>query len=188
MSTDYNNTTSGRFALLARLNEILFHTQDLSNLWKIKQKNTLYTTLKRYAQKGLLFRVYKGLYSIKPFNEINFFLLGIKALHQFSYVSTETVLAQTGIIQQDIRYVTLLSSVSKKFSIQKYNYRSRKLADKFLFNNTGIKDTDGVPTASIERAIADILYFNPRFYFDAKKDIDWKKVKEIQKEIGYPLK
>jgi predicted transcriptional regulator of viral defense system len=121
MSTDYNNTTSGRFALLARLDEPLFHTQDLANLWKIKEKNTLYTTLKRYTQNGFLFRIYKGLYSIRPIDKIDPNLLGIEALHQFAYVSTETVLAQAGIIQQNLNYITLVSSVSKKFSIQKFN-------------------------------------------------------------------
>jgi predicted transcriptional regulator of viral defense system len=188
MSTEYSNATSNRFALLARLNETIFHTQDLATLWKIKEKNTLYTTLKRYTRKGLLFRIYKGFYSIKPFDKVDPNLLGIEALHQFAYVSTETVLAQAGIIQQNLNYITLVSSVSKKFSIQKINYRSRKMSDKFLFNDIGINNTAGFLIADVERAVADILYFNPHFYFDSKKNINWKKVKEIRKEIGYLIK
>jgi hypothetical protein len=39
--------------------------------------------------------------------------------------------------------------------------------------------------ANIERAVADLLYFNSNYYFDNKKRIDWKKVKKIQKEVGY---
>jgi len=42
-----------------------------------------------------------------------------------------------------------------------------------------------INTASLERAVADILYFNPTYYFDAHNIIDWTKVKNIQKEIGY---
>ena len=187
MSTVKRNTFSDRFSVLARLNEVVFHIDDMANLWKIKDRNTLHTTLKRYTQKGLLFRIYRGFYSIKPPNQIDSLFLGTKALHQYSYVSTETVLAKAGIIMQNASYMTLISPVSKKFSINNYSYRSRKLSDRFLFNNTGINIINNVLTASTERATADILYFNPKFYFDAPKLINWKIVRKIQKEIGYPL-
>jgi len=36
MSTEKKNIVQQRFALLARLGEVLFHTQDLANLWEIK--------------------------------------------------------------------------------------------------------------------------------------------------------
>jgi hypothetical protein len=88
---------------------------------------------------------------------------------------------------QKTSYITLISPVSKKFSINNYSYRSRKLSDRFLFNNTGINEINNVLTADTERAAADILYFNPKFYFDAPKLINWKRVRKIQKEVGYPL-
>ncbi len=44
---------------------------------------------------------------------------------------------------------------------------------------------DGVNYATVERAVADLLYFNPKYYFDGNSRIDWKKVKEIQGIIGY---
>lgn len=177
------NITQNRFAKVARLGEQVFHTSDLANLWGISNKNTLYTTLKRYTKSGLIFRVYKGLYSIKPIGEIDPYLLGIKALHKFAYISVETALSNAGIILQDIKYVMIVSSRSKKFSIGGVNYRSRQLNDKFLFNKNEIEIKNGVNTASIERAVADMLYFNPNFYFDNPKQIDWNKVKKIQKEI-----
>ena len=190
MSTDKNNAKnikSNRFAQIAKLGITIFHTKDLANLWQIKNKNTLYTTLKRYTKQGLLFRIYKGFYSIKPINELDPLLLGIKALRGFSYISAETVLADTGIIFQSSNKITLISSKSKKFSIEDNNYYSRKLSDKFLFNSVGIKDNNGVKIATVERATADLLYFNPKAYFDNSKKINWRKVKKIQKEISYPL-
>jgi hypothetical protein len=36
-----------------------------------------------------------------------------------------------------------------------------------------------------ERAVADLLYYNPKAYFDAP--LNWKKIQRIQKKIGYPL-
>lgn len=82
--------------------------------------------------------------------------------------------------------ITLISSVSKNFSIGDNFYICRKLNNKFLFNPIGIELKDGFYQASIERAIADLLYFNPHYFFDGEKMINWKKVKKIQREIGYP--
>jgi len=185
MSTEKTNITQDRFAKLARLGEQVFHAKDLANLWNIGNKNTLYTTLKRYAQAGLLFRVYKGLYSIKPKDKLDPYLLGLKALHKFAYISTETVLSNAGIILQKIQYITIISSESRKFSIGNVNYSSRQLSDRFLFQKNGVKTESGINIASVERAVADILYFQPNFYFDNPKDIDWSKVERIQKEMGY---
>ena len=176
-----------RFAQIARIGEVVFHAKDLASLWQIKDPNTLYTTVKRYVKKGSLFRIYKGFYSIKPIEQINPLLLGAKALHQFTYVSTETVLFNAGIIQQSISAITLVSSKSKKFSIGDNQYISRKLSEKYLFNPVGVFKEDGIKTASIERAVADLLYFNSKVHFDADKLINWKKVKKLQREIGYPL-
>lgn len=187
MSTGYYNNVSERFAQLARMGEKVFHTRDLANLWQIKNNNTLYTTLKRYTERGLLFRIYKGLYALVPAAEIDPLLLGIKALHEYSYVSTETILAEAGVIAQKINWITLVSSKSKKFSVGDNDYWSRKLADKFLFNSAGVENKNGVFLAQPERAAADLLYFNPNAYLDGANLLDWKKVRKLQKEIGYPL-
>ena len=176
-----------RFSQLAKLGILIFHTGDLANLWQIKNAHNLHITLKRYVDKGLLVRIYRGMYSLKPVEELDPPLLGIKALHGYCYVSAETVLAEGGIIQQAIEQITLVSSASRKFSIGNYNFYSRKLADKFLYNEAGITEKDGIRKASVERAAADLLYFNPKAHFDAERLIDWRKVRQIQKSVGYPL-
>jgi predicted transcriptional regulator of viral defense system len=185
MSTGKTNTTQARFAKLARLGEQVFHIGDLANLWDIENKNTLYTTLKRYTKDGLLFRVYKGMYSIKPVVKIDSYLLGVKALHKFAYISTETVLSNAGIILQKMQYITIISSESRKFSIGGVEYRSRQLDDKFLFQKKDIGIKNRVNIATVERAVADLLYFQPNFHFDNPKQINWSRVKKLQKEMGY---
>jgi len=187
MSTGRINTTQTRFAKLARLGEQVFHVGDLANLWGIDNNNTLHTTLKRYTKMGLLFRIYRGMYSIKPVNKVDQYLLGVKALHKFAYISTETVLSNAGIILQKIQYITLVSSESKKFVIEGINFRSRQLNDKFLFQKKGMYIKNGVNIATTERAVADLLYFHPNFHFDNPKQIDWDKVKKIQKDMGYNI-
>jgi predicted transcriptional regulator of viral defense system len=177
-----------RFAELARLGEVAFHTDDLANLWRITNKNTLYTTIKRYVEQGLLFRIHKGFYAIKRPTEINPLLLGIKALHSYAYVSTETILREEGIIQQELPTITLISGKAKRFTVAGNEYYSRKLPDAFLYQPIGITAAvGGVRKASKERAVADMLHFNARAYFDSPKHIDWKKVRAIQKEVGYPV-
>lgn len=187
MSTGYNNSVSERFAQLARMGEMVFHARDLANLWRIRNNNTLYTTLKRYVERGLLFRIYKGFFALVPAGEIDPLFLGVKALHEYGYVSTETILAEAGVIAQKINLITLVSAKSRKFSVGDNDYRSRKLADKFLFNSAGIDGKGGVFFAQPERAAADLLYFNPKVWLDGANLLDWKKVRKLQKEIGYPL-
>lgn len=173
--------------MLAALGEVVFHVHDLANLWDISDKNTLHTTLKRYSQQGLIHRIFRGLYAIKQIDRVDPFLLGVRAAGEFSYVSTETVLANEGIILQNIQQVTLVAAKSKKFSIVGSDFKVRQLADMFLFNPVGIVERNGMRIATVERAVADLLYFNPKAYFDASQLIDWKKIQIIQKEIGYPL-
>jgi predicted transcriptional regulator of viral defense system len=176
-----------RFAKLARLGGVLFHVSDLVSLWQIADIHNAHVTLKRYADNGLLTRIHRGLYALKPLNQIDPCMIGIKTLHRFAYVSTETILSEAGIIQQNIPTITLVSSLSRKFSVATHHFISRQLTDRFLYNECGIYEKDGIKKATVERAVADMLYFNARSYFDADRSIDWKKVKEVQMTIGYPL-
>ena len=98
--TEKNNVSQNRFVHLARLGDIIFHASDLANLWDIRNPNTLYTTLKRYVKSGLIFRIRKGMYSLIPLDELDPILLGIKTIHSYAYISTETVLFDEGIINQ----------------------------------------------------------------------------------------
>ena len=185
MSTGKVNVTAKRIALLSAKDEKIFHAADLANLWLIDNKNTLYTLLKRYTKNGLLFRVYKGLYSLLPINELDPLLLGAKALHEFCYLSTETVLFREGYISQKINSLTFISAKSRQFKIGSYQFISRKLATRFLYQPEGIIEYQGVRIATVSRAIADLLYFNPYFHFD--KAVNWRAVKLLQQKIGYPL-
>lgn len=179
-----------RFARLAMRGEVVFHTGDMANLWGIPNKNTLYKTLSRYVAGGFIYRIYKGLYAVKKASDISPLLLGVKAIHAFAYVSCESVLYQKGILSQPPQEITLVSQSSKHFSIAGIRYRSRKMRDEFLFNDAGVEIKDGVRIASLSRAVADMLYFNPRKYFDVGDSslIPMDKVKEIADAVGYTIK
>jgi hypothetical protein len=175
-----------RIAILNHQDQALFHTQDLALLWGISNPNTLYTTIKRYSQKRVLFPIHKGFYATKPPGNIHPWLLGIGALHHYAYVSTETILNIHGVINPYITSITLVGSTSKTFTLLGSNYRCRKLHDKHLYNHVGIVNDTGINQATLERAVADLLYFNPRAYFDNPQLVNWPQVKRIQKTLGYP--
>ncbi len=187
MSTARDNITQRRFADMAKIGLILAHTGDLASLWQISDRNLLHTTLSRYCKAGLLTRIYRGFYSVADIKKIHPWRLGASALHRYAYVSTWSILARDGVIFQQIQYVTFCSSVSRRFELAGQSYLSKRLAPRFLVQTIGINLVNGIFEATLERAVADLLYFNPKFYFDRPQVIDWKKVHEIEHTIGYPL-
>jgi len=187
MSTAKNDNIINRFSILANIGEIIFHIDDLMRIWKIGDKNTLHTTLKRYVQKGHLFRIYRGFYALRPVANIDPLLLSYKAIHNYNYISTETVLSENGILTQVFDSVTLVSEVSRQFAIGDLTVHSRQLADQYLFNPIGVIKKNGYRIATIERAAADLLYFNPNYHFDAGRTLDWKKIISLQEQIGYDI-
>ncbi|MFQ5434335.1 MAG: hypothetical protein ACE5FD_05610 [Anaerolineae bacterium] len=174
-----------RITQLLQQPRTLFHTQDLAILWGIENKNTLHTTISRYVKSGVLNRIHKGFYSTVPLDEIDPIELGISYLHVFSYLSCETVLFEHGIINQPPNYITLVSSKSTKFTIQQNRYLVRQMKAEYLYNPAGITRIARYLVASVERAVADISYFNPHYHFDAPNLVDWDGVALIQKRIDY---
>lgn len=181
----YNLKKPNKLNLLLKESRKVFHINDLALLWQIFNKNTLHTTVKRYVDKGILIRIQKGFYSVTPLENLDSVELGIKFLHTYAYLSAETVLFQQGIISQPSSYITLISNKSKKFRINNYLYLSRQLKPVFLHNGTGLIEENSIKKATSERAVADMLYYNPYYHFDGFKLINWQKVKEMQKAIGY---
>ena len=174
-----------RMDALIKQERKLFHTRDLALIWEIENNNTLYTLIKRYVKKGVLLPIHKGLYSTIPLEKIDPLVLGMSFIHRFAYLSCEYILGQEGVIFQQSPYITLVSSISKKFVVAKHQFLIRKMKDEFLHNPAGLKEENNCQKATLERAIADLLYFNPHCHFDSLEAVDWKKINLIQKEVGF---
>ena len=175
-----------RISELIKLDRKIYHSNDLAVIWDIRNKNTLYTTIKRLVQRGVLIPIYKGLYSTVPISQLDPLQLGKAIIHRYTYLSTELVLVNAGVISQAAYAYTFISDKSRKVTVGSTSFLYRKLKDIFLYNPTGIIDKDGIFTASTERAVADMLYYNPRYHFDISENIDFERVKSIQKAVGYP--
>ena len=163
-------TQISKLNLLLKSGRKLFHTQDLAVLWAMENRNSLYTVIKRMVKRGILLPVIKGLYSTVPLNEINKYQLGTALIHKYCYVSLETVLFNEGIIHQKIYPITFVSSVSQKVEHDGVLYIYRKMKPELFFSPDGIEEKDGYFIASRDRAISDILYFNPKYYFDSLEE------------------
>lgn len=177
------NIKQNRFLSIAKLAIPVFHIDDLSRIWGISNRNTLLTSLKRYVESGLINRLYRGLYSIKPLAELDPLLLGAQAINSYCYLSSETILAKQGIIFQQVDSFTFVGKKTKRFKIGDYKYYCRQLKDEFLYNDIGIDKTGKFNLATPERAVADILYFNPSYYFDNTDAINWAEVDRIQAAV-----
>jgi len=174
-----------RISELIKVDRKIFHTNDLAILWGITRRSTLYQTITRYIDKGILFPIYKGLYSTVPLDSLNPVELGRAIIHRYAYLTTESVLEQAGIISQTTYDYTFATDQSKRIEVGNWSFRFRKLKNEYLYNPAGILEQNVGFVATLERAVADMLYFNPRYHFDIREGIDFEKVQAIQKEIGY---
>lgn len=162
----------------------LYTTHDLALLWKSQNRQNLRNTIHRYIKKGWLFPIRRGLYSKIPLPKLDPFLLGTAYVSGFCYVSTETVLAQSGVIFQQPAAITLVGLRTLDFIVADRRYLCRKLASQYRQNKSGItQHSDEYSIATPERAAADMLYYQPNYYFDKYDAIDGKRLKFIQNEV-----
>jgi len=181
----YRTRNTDKIKVLLQKEQRIFSTSDLALLWEIDNRNTLLKTIQRYIDRGILFRIYKGLYSTLPLEKTDKFELGCAIGGPFSYISGETVLINEGIVMQDIKKITLFGKKAKELKIGSYSYLCRYLSDKYLLNRVGIEDQKGFAIASVERALADLRYINPSFFIDNNLSIDKKNIDKLSEEIGY---
>ena len=170
---------------LLKSKQVLFHTQDIALLWGIKNRQTLRMTISRYVKKGILKSVTRGLYSTISVEDLNKYQLGASLIHRFSYLSCESILEQNGVINQKIYTLTYVSSISQKRELNNRLFVFRQMNPQFLLNLEGISFKDGVYKASLERAVADSQYFKLNVFFDSPDLINWVRVNEIKKMVGY---
>jgi predicted transcriptional regulator of viral defense system len=171
--------------ILLQSDQKLFHTQDLALILGISNRHNLRVTISRYIKKGILKPIYRGLYSTIPFQKIDKYKLGSSFIHRFCYVSLQSIFELHGVINQVVYGVTYVSSVSKTVVFKDTQFIYKQMKQEFLLNPEGIILENGIYKASLERAVADMNYFNPKFYFDSPDLINWDRVAEIKKIVGY---
>ena len=168
--------------LLAQERKI-FHTADLALLWGIENDNTLRTTISRYLKSGTLISLQKGLYATVEPSRLDPVELARAMVHSMSYLSCESILVERGVIHQVLGVMTMVGEKSKNLVLPGHNLhvKVRQLAPRFLYNPLGVSNGQ----ADLERAVADLLYYNPHYHLDSPGQIDMDRLRYYQKELGY---
>ena len=181
----YIKRKKDRKKILLQQDRRILTTSDLAILWETTNKNTLLTTIKRYTKSKILHRIQKGLYSTIPIPNLHPYELGCAVSGSLSYISTETVLQNAGIIMQHTNKITLLGPKTKQFTINNIDYLCRYLHPKFLLNRIEINQHQPYHIATTNRAITDSLHINPQYHFDNQLAINHKTITKLRKQLGY---
>ncbi|MDZ7587231.1 MAG: hypothetical protein U0946_05730 [Patescibacteria group bacterium] len=179
-----NRKTNYQKALLEQEKKV-FSTADLAVLWEMENQNTLWTTIQRYLKREILYPIQRGLYATVSLRKLNSFELGCALAGPSAYISGETILQKNGLILQNVEKITLFGIKQKEFVVAGHKYLCRYLHRKYLLNRSGIKEKIGYSLASAERAVIDLWYINPSYYFDNLQAMNETKLKQLKRKVGY---
>lgn len=165
-------------AKLYQSSKTILTTKDLALLWEETNPFNLKSKIGYYAKRGALIRLARGIftknqeYSPKEL---------ATSIYIPSYITFETVLREAGIIFQHYDTIFAASPWSLTKKIDKYTITFRKLKDIVLYNPAGIKNEGNFSIATPERALLDMIYLFPKYYFDNLKSINWGQCFDLVK-------
>lgn len=172
-----NKPTKGHYVeSLLRSPKTVFTTKDVALLWGEAVKNAVRVRLNSYVRSGKLVRIYRGIYAKD--NNYNRFELATR-IYTPSYISFETVLTRAGINFQYYSTLFVASYVTREIEADGQKISFVRMKDYVLSNTTGVEHTDGIATATKERAFLDRIYVSKDYHFDNLNALDWDKVFEI---------
>ncbi len=163
-----------------RKDQTIFNVSEFSQLVDGYQGERLYSALKFANKTGDIKRITRGVYTLtKDYSRLE---LGNR-LRVPSYVSSYTVLQQSGVVFQPYTSIFLMAKRSEILDVDGQKYIYRKMQDKILLNSLGINITDGVAVASVERALCDKLYLEGEEHFDNVRSVNWELMTQLNKEV-----
>ena len=175
--------TMKHITALLRSKQTVFTYRSASIILGISNSYTVKSMLYRLTKAGVLVHKYAGIWTLPNYNAYEFAM----QIRSPCYISLETVLQQQGIIFQDYgRTITMVSDNTLVKQIDDYRYTYRKIQPAILFDPLGIIHKDIYSMATPERAAADMLYFQPDYYFDNPYGLDIAQLHRIK--LIYPPK
>lgn len=147
-------------------NQTVFDLKDLAKILSENNYDNLKSKVSYYTKKWYIYRIRKGIYTKK---EYDIYELACK-IYTPSYISFETVLSVEWVIYQSYQDIYVASYLSRTIQIWTHTIHYRKLKDDILFDNNGILRQNYYNIADKNRAISDMKYIYPKFYFDNLPD------------------
>lgn len=160
-------------SVLLRTGKTVFSTKDLALLWGEPNTGATRIRLHQLVETGELHNIRQGFYATS--RNYNRQELATRILTP-SYISFETVLVQEGLIYQYFEAISLACYTTREFVVDGQQYRFRKMKRTVLLNLMGIEPGEGASMATRERAMLDMLYVDPFFYFDNVNSVNWERV------------
>ena len=162
---------------LYKSSKTVFST-DIAILWEETNINNLKSKISYYVKDGSLIRLRKGIFAKdKNYNPKEL----ATSIYIPSYISFETILREAGMIFQhyDTIYIASYKTQNVKSGGQSFNFR--KIKDEVLYNTAGILSNKNFSQASPDRAFLDMIYLQPKYYFDNLDAVNWEKCLELVK-------
>ncbi|MDD3491789.1 MAG: hypothetical protein PHG13_02425 [Candidatus Pacebacteria bacterium] len=145
-----------RLAILNKTNKTTFSAKFLIDIWKVK-KESFGVIVKRMVDKGLLFRIARGYYSLKE--DFNIYELANTVITP-SYISFNSALVYHGVAFQASKEIESAALINYKREMAGYILKYFVLKKELLLNSEGIIHLENFIIATPERAILDCLYLN----------------------------
>lgn len=167
----------------------IFSVLDVQKYFPGESASTVKTQLSRFAARGLIVSIRRGLYCFDP-KAVDEFVLA-HLLYQPSYISAESALHYYGIIPdipQAVTSVTVTTSKSIKSSLGLFLYS--KVKREIFFGYSAISSPDSAYSFNIaqkEKALLDYLYLRSiRNVKDARLNLegfDWSRYRAWSKSF-----
>lgn len=164
----------------ARFGQTVFSLTDLSSINSSYTGKKLNSALKYLVKNKDLIRISKGLYAIDKNYSVQEYANKFRSP---SYISLYTVLSERGVVFQPYESIFVISQRSEIKIVNDQKIIYKKISDRMLLNPIGIENVDFVSKASLERAICDKIYLTGIEYFDNLRNVDFKKIAMLNKEV-----
>lgn len=163
-----------------KINQTVFGFSDLSSAVTGYTGPKLRSALKYAVQKGDLYRISKGMYSLsKEYSKMEF----ANKFRSPSYISLYTVLQKAAVVFQPYSSIYCVSNRSQVSEIDSQIYIYRKIKNQLLLNPFGITNEDNTQIATVERALCDTLYLYGDAYFDNVRNINWNMMSTLNNQV-----
>lgn len=173
-----------RLAILNKLNKTTFSAKCLINLWGVK-KESFNIVIKRMVDRGLLFRIARGYYSLKK--DFNIYELANTVITP-SYISFNCALFYHGIAFQASQEIESAALINYKREIADYTLKYFVLKKELLLNLEGIQFLENFSIATPERAILDCLYLGMHPNIDNLEKVNKLRLQNLLKYYPQSVK
>lgn len=164
-----------RLKILTDSGKTVFNLKNLQSLWGIENQTTK-VIAKRMADKGLIFRISRGYYSLnKDFSDYGLANLIISP----SYISLYTSLFYHEISFQISNTITSVALLSYQKEVKEKVFKYYAMKKNLFFNLEGVNRQNNLSIASPERAILDSFYFGLLPNIDNPENINLTYLKKI---------